>query len=63
MPHESLLLKCFDSSSCSTHCPDSSKAHFAAHVACDVFGEPDIGANVEIRPRESVEVRLVVLYE
>ncbi|KAK4053263.1 hypothetical protein OIO90_004037 [Microbotryomycetes sp. JL221] len=51
MPSEGLLLKCFDS------------AHYAAHVACDVFGEEPVeDAHFVERPRESIEVRLVVLH-
>ncbi|KAM0787839.1 hypothetical protein ACM66B_003892 [Microbotryomycetes sp. NB124-2] len=62
MPDEGLLLKCFDSWSADS-CP-SDRAFYAAHVACDVFGEPPVSdPNFVERPRESIEVRLVVLHK
>ncbi|KAK4048033.1 hypothetical protein OIV83_005067 [Microbotryomycetes sp. JL201] len=62
MADEGLLLKCFDSWSADS-CP-SDRAFYAAHVACDVYGEEPISDPDWVeKARESIEVRLVVLHE
>lgn len=55
-PSEIIYIKCYDSfqgkDGIAKSCP---------HTACDVFGEKEFEG--EVKPRESIEVRLVVLHE
>jgi hypothetical protein len=54
-PDEIILIKCFDSFQ-----GKDGVAKYAAHVATDILNEPEYEG--EVKPRESVEVRLVVLH-
>lgn len=58
MPHEGIFLKCYDSF------PGSDgSAMFCGHVAVVVDGDAEGIDPAPVRPRESVEVRLVALCE
>ena len=50
------MIKCFDS-----YQGRDGIAKYCAHVATDILNEPPYDG--EVKPRESVEVRLVVLHE
>lgn len=58
MPNEVIFLKCYDS----WQGKDGSALH-VPHVAVEVEGEQDGVPEELIRPRESIEVRLVALWD
>lgn len=57
MPDEAILLKCFD-----TDQGESGEVLYCGHAAVEVAHDADGIAPELVRPRESIEVRLVALW-